>query len=136
MGNRIKQQAIPGFNIETLKGTTVDECQTACSKQEECKAVEFATTRAAGGTDPAVYSQGTCLLQSTDSGGVSPGDRYKNLDLYTKYGCTTPMSDVKEDMDCSAEYNDWPMQWVKSWSDAKKAYCCKTANRGCPDQLP
>lgn len=38
--------------------------------------------------------------------------------------------------DCEMDYNDWPMQWVKGWAGAKKLYCCKTANRGCPDQLP
>merc|ERR1719411_2390789 len=38
--------------------------------------------------------------------------------------------------DCTAGYDEWPMQWVKGWSGAKKLYCCKTAHRGCPDELP
>jgi hypothetical protein len=36
-----------------------------------------------------------------------------------------------------AGYNDLgPLQWVKGWSAEKKLYCCKTANRGCPSELP
>merc|ERR1711933_573169 len=38
--------------------------------------------------------------------------------------------------DCNAGYNEWPNQWVKGWSGAKKLYCCKTAGRGCPSELP
>merc|ERR1719356_89409 len=39
--------------------------------------------------------------------------------------------------DCNAGYNDLgPLQWVKGWSGAKKLYCCKTAHRGCPNELP
>lgn len=38
--------------------------------------------------------------------------------------------------DCNQGYNEWPMQWVKGWSGAKKLYCCKTAQRGCPSELP
>merc|ERR1712222_264848 len=40
-------------------------------------------------------------------------------------------------IDCNAGYNDLgPQQWVKGWSAAKKIYCCRTANRGCPSELP
>merc|ERR1719502_2098902 len=40
-------------------------------------------------------------------------------------------------IDCNAGYNDLgPMQWVKGWSAAKKLYCCRTVQRGCPSQLP
>lgn len=28
------------------------------------------------------------------------------------------------------------MQWVKGWGGSKKLYCCKTAGRGCPSELP
>jgi len=46
-------------------------------------------------------------------------------------------STTKCPFDCNAGYNDLgPTQWVKGWSGAKKIYCCKTANRGCPSQLP
>merc|ERR1719428_1927506 len=38
--------------------------------------------------------------------------------------------------DCNAGYNEWPMQWVKGWTGAKKIYCCKTAGRGCATELP
>ncbi|CAK0868781.1 unnamed protein product [Prorocentrum cordatum] len=39
--------------------------------------------------------------------------------------------------DCNAGYNDLdPLQWVRGWSGAKKLYCCKTANKGCPSELP
>lgn len=38
--------------------------------------------------------------------------------------------------DCSAGYDEWPMQWVKGWGGAKKLYCCSTAGRGCPSELP
>merc|ERR1712151_354156 len=38
--------------------------------------------------------------------------------------------------DCNAGYDEWPMQWVKGWGGAKKIYCCKTAHRGCPSELP
>lgn len=38
--------------------------------------------------------------------------------------------------DCNAGYDEWPMQWVKGWGGAKKLYCCKFANKGCPNQLP
>jgi hypothetical protein len=39
--------------------------------------------------------------------------------------------------DCDAGYNDLnPLQWVKGWPGAKKLYCCKTAHRGCPSELP
>jgi len=38
--------------------------------------------------------------------------------------------------DCNAGYNEWPMQWVKGWTGAKKMYCCKTAGRGCATELP
>lgn len=133
--SKTQNQAIPGYNIKTFKGTSEDECQAICSKDEECKAIEYATSRAAGGS-ATVYSAGTCLLQSKAEGGVTPGPGYKNLDLHTKYGCVTSTSTASGDVDCSKEYNDWPGQWVKSWSDAKKAYCCKTANRGCANQVP
>merc|ERR1712151_1466456 len=40
-------------------------------------------------------------------------------------------------IDCNAGYNDLgPHQWVKGWSAARKIYCCRTANRGCPSELP
>merc|ERR1712004_587514 len=40
-------------------------------------------------------------------------------------------------IDCNAGYNDLdPLQWVRGWSGEKKLYCCKTANRGCPSELP
>merc|ERR1712113_971486 len=38
--------------------------------------------------------------------------------------------------DCNAGYNEWPNQWVKGWAGAKKLYCCRTAGRGCPSELP
>merc|ERR1711915_1047298 len=38
--------------------------------------------------------------------------------------------------DCNAGYNEWPLQWVKGWSGAKKIYCCKTVQRGCASELP
>jgi len=38
--------------------------------------------------------------------------------------------------DCNAGYNEWPLQWVKGWTGAKKLFCCKTAGRGCPSELP
>jgi len=38
--------------------------------------------------------------------------------------------------DCNAGYNEWPMQWVKGWTGAKKIYCCKTVGRGCASELP
>lgn len=39
--------------------------------------------------------------------------------------------------DCSAGYDDLDeFQWVKGWSGAKKLYCCKTVQKGCPSQLP
>merc|ERR1719411_401467 len=38
--------------------------------------------------------------------------------------------------DCTAGYNEWPQQWVKGWSGAKKLYCCRTIGRGCPSELP
>merc|ERR1719410_3296525 len=38
--------------------------------------------------------------------------------------------------DCNAGYNEWPLQWVKGWTGAKKLYCCKTAGRGCASELP
>jgi hypothetical protein len=50
---------------------------------------------------------------------------------------TTPAPTTHCPIDCTAGYNDLgPMQWVKGWSAAKKIYCCKTAQRGCPSQLP
>jgi hypothetical protein len=40
-------------------------------------------------------------------------------------------------IDCNAGYNDIdPLQWVRGWSGQKKLYCCKTANKGCPSELP
>merc|ERR1719401_3032934 len=40
-------------------------------------------------------------------------------------------------IDCNAGYNDLdPLQWVRGWSGEKKLYCCKTANKGCPSELP
>ena len=40
-------------------------------------------------------------------------------------------------IDCNARYNDLdPLQWVRGWSAEKKLYCCKTANKGCPSELP
>lgn len=38
--------------------------------------------------------------------------------------------------DCNAGYNEWPLQWVKGWTGAKKIYCCKTVGRGCATELP
>merc|ERR1719412_1079951 len=38
--------------------------------------------------------------------------------------------------DCNAGYNEWPMQWVKGWTGAKKIFCCKTVGRGCATELP
>merc|ERR1719384_157240 len=38
--------------------------------------------------------------------------------------------------DCNAGYNEWPLQWVKGWTGAKKMFCCRTAGRGCPSELP
>merc|ERR1712018_386987 len=38
--------------------------------------------------------------------------------------------------DCTQGYNEWPLQWVKGWSAAKKLFCCRTAQRGCPSELP
>merc|ERR1719491_859222 len=38
--------------------------------------------------------------------------------------------------DCTQGYNEWPLQWVKGWSAAKKIFCCRTAQRGCPSELP
>merc|ERR1712039_786662 len=142
-----------------FEGTTAERCQNVCSNHKDCKAIEFATTRDAGPGGPAFYPAGTCLLQSTAEGVMPPANRYKNLDLYTKFGCKTvgaPIGNGEDDgqidlpqttalppggttscpYDCSADYNDWPMQWVKGWSGAKKVYCCKAANRGCPDELP
>jgi len=37
---------------------------------------------------------------------------------------------------CDAGYAEWPDQWVKGWGGAKKLYCCRTAKKGCPSQLP
>jgi len=40
-------------------------------------------------------------------------------------------------IDCNAGFNDLdPLQWVRGWSAEKKLYCCKTANKGCPSELP
>jgi hypothetical protein len=40
-------------------------------------------------------------------------------------------------IDCRQGYDDLdPQQWVHGWSAAKKVYCCKVANRGCPSELP
>jgi len=180
---RQQQAAIPGYNIKKFTGMTVQGCQDICSDNGDCKAVEFATQRDAGGSmnESPFYVAGTCLLQSTDEGVMPPANRYKNLDLYIKYSCKpaggagrsggnggspTPanggaggrevISGNTEDItiggvgamrttlttttscpfDCGADYDDWPMQWVKGWSGAKKLYCCRTANRGCPDELP
>merc|ERR1712087_1006321 len=38
--------------------------------------------------------------------------------------------------DCNQGYNEWPLQWVKGWSAAKKLFCCRTMQRGCPSELP
>merc|ERR1719436_2322480 len=39
--------------------------------------------------------------------------------------------------DCNAGYDDLgPLQWVKGWSAAKKLYCCKLFQKGCPSELP
>lgn len=38
--------------------------------------------------------------------------------------------------DCNAGYNEWPLQWVKGWTGAKKIYCCKSVGRGCATELP
>jgi len=38
--------------------------------------------------------------------------------------------------DCTAGYDEWPMQWVKGWGGAKKIYCCQTASKGCDSELP
>jgi hypothetical protein len=52
--------------------------------------------------------------------------------ITTKMSTTTPCP-----IDCNAGYNDLdPLQWVRGWSGQKKLYCCKTANRGCPSELP
>lgn len=40
-------------------------------------------------------------------------------------------------INCDEGYNDLdPLQWVRGWSGAKKIWCCKTAHRGCPSELP
>jgi hypothetical protein len=51
---------------------------------------------------------------------------------------TTAMSTTSPcPIDCTAGYNDLdPLQWVRGWSGEKKLYCCKTANKGCPSELP
>jgi hypothetical protein len=50
---------------------------------------------------------------------------------------TLPATTTHCPFDCTAGYNDLgPTQWVKGWSAAKKIYCCKTAQRGCPSELP
>ena len=51
---------------------------------------------------------------------------------------TTAMSTTSPcPIDCNAGYNDLdPLQWVRGWSAEKKLYCCKTANKGCPSELP
>ncbi|CAK0905725.1 unnamed protein product, partial [Prorocentrum cordatum] len=51
---------------------------------------------------------------------------------------TTAMSTTSPcPIDCNAGYNDLdPLQWVRGWSGEKKIYCCKTANKGCPSELP
>merc|ERR1712037_503077 len=39
--------------------------------------------------------------------------------------------------DCNAGHGDLaPTQWVKGWSGEKKIFCCRTAQRGCPSELP
>jgi len=41
------------------------------------------------------------------------------------------------DFDCNVGYNDFePLQWAKGWSKAKQTYCCKTAQKSCPSELP
>jgi hypothetical protein len=48
-----------------------------------------------------------------------------------------PITTTHCPFDCTAGYDDLgPHQWVKGWSAAKKVYCCKTAHRGCPSELP
>merc|ERR1712151_107805 len=51
---------------------------------------------------------------------------------------TTPVSTTTPcPIDCYAGYDDIdPLQWVRGWSGQKKLYCCRTANRGCPSELP
>ena len=51
---------------------------------------------------------------------------------------TTAMSTTSPcPIDCNAGYNDLdPLQWVRGWSGEKKLYCCRTAHRGCPSELP
>lgn len=50
---------------------------------------------------------------------------------------TTSSSTTPCPVDCNAGYNTThPLQWVKGWSAAKKIFCCKTAGRGCPSELP
>jgi hypothetical protein len=50
---------------------------------------------------------------------------------------TLPATTTHCPFDCTAGYDTLgPTQWVKGRSAAKKIYCCKTAQRGCPSQLP
>merc|ERR1719411_1140603 len=63
-------------------------------------------------------------------------------------GCTTrrppapgpappmPITTSPCPFDWTQGYNEWPLQWVKGWSAAKKLFCCRTAQRGCPSELP
>jgi hypothetical protein len=48
-----------------------------------------------------------------------------------------PPTTTKCPFDCNAGYNELgEFQWVKGWSAAKKLYCCRTAKKGCPSELP
>lgn len=48
-----------------------------------------------------------------------------------------PSTTTQCKFDCMAGYDDLgPHQWVKGWSGEKKLFCCRTAHRGCPSELP
>merc|ERR1712217_71131 len=87
-------EAIPGFNMKSIGGQTVKTCMQECAKNPNCKAVEFADHRDAGGK-PA-YGAGLCLLQSSNKGMQPDAPRFQNLDLYIKNGECAEASEPKE----------------------------------------
>ena len=72
----IPRSAIPGYNIQTLNGVTVADCESACDQRNDCLTFDY--TR--GGS--------TCYLQNTGEGVVSSN----SYDHYAKPSTRGPLS--------------------------------------------
>ena len=84
--------------------------------------------------DPLMMADGgPAFLQAQYSGAMQPPPPERIEQLWKVPTTTTSPCPL----DCNQGYQDLdPLEWVRGWSGEKKLYCCKTAGKGCPRELP